>query len=88
MTSSGIRLECSWESAWCSAEGFCEVFTRGGLGRPYILAIAWPMEYSQGTAFLNLLPDSRLRQARHASAFIKAPAPRGVGDGRTQTLHA
>src|SRR5690242_3281388 len=30
------------------------------------------MKYSRGTAFLNLLPDSRLRWARHASAFIKA----------------
>jgi hypothetical protein len=26
-----------------------------------IVAIAWGMEYSRGTAFLNLLPDSRLR---------------------------
>src|SRR3954470_25048875 len=33
------------------------------------------MEYSRFTAFLNLLPDSRLRQARHASFFIKVPAP-------------
>jgi hypothetical protein len=32
------------------------------------------MEYSPGTAFLNLLPDSRLRQALQAPAFIKAPA--------------
>ena len=30
--------------------------------------------YSRGTAFLNLLPDFRLRQARHSSAFIKATA--------------
>jgi CspA family cold shock protein len=45
------------------------------------------MEYSRGTAFLNLLPDFRLRQACHASAFIKAPAPRGVGDGRVQSPH-
>jgi hypothetical protein len=30
------------------------------------------MEYSRDTPFLNLLPDSRLRQARHVSAFIKA----------------
>ena len=37
------------------------------------------------TAFLNLLPDSRLRKARHASAFIKAPARRGVGDRRAQS---
>jgi len=25
------------------------------------VAIAWRMKYSRGTAFLNLLPDSRLR---------------------------
>ncbi len=37
------------------------------------------------TAFLNLLPDSRLRKALHASAFIKAPARRGVGDRRAQS---
>jgi hypothetical protein len=30
------------------------------------------MKYSRGTAFLNLLSDSRLRWARHASAFTKA----------------
>jgi hypothetical protein len=40
------------------------------------------------TAFLNLLPDSRLHQAFHASAFIKAPARRGVGMGeRNLGLH-
>jgi hypothetical protein len=45
------------------------------------------MEYSRRTAFLNLLPDFRLHEARHASAFIKAPARRGVGDGRTYSGH-
>ena len=43
------------------------------------------MQYSCGTTFLNLLPDSCLREARHASAFIKAPARCG-GDGRPGLL--
>jgi hypothetical protein len=39
--------------------------------RKSIVAIAGRMEYSRCTAFLNLLPDSRLRQGRHASASSK-----------------
>jgi hypothetical protein len=45
---------------------------------PVYVAIASRIEYSRVTAFLNLLPDSCLREACLASAFIKTPARRVV----------
>jgi hypothetical protein len=45
------------------------------------------MKYSQVTAFLNLLSDSRLRKTLHASAFIEAPARRGFAIGERISAH-
>jgi hypothetical protein len=46
------------------------------------LAIAWGIEYSQRTAFLNLLRDSPCARGRLAAAFIKSPARRRRGEAR------